>query len=470
MLCKTHTDDSINNDDKWLAIHRYVSIASYTSVVLLRDYFGKIEQKEQELCKLIVFSLGKMFTEASRYEVVQVGNGVEAIIVGLITLISEDNRHLISGDNPLYLLLKLILIDWSDDSCIINQISSNIWDYEKQYGWQFLYAFSLIAEQYEKEIKKNRDISINDFFGKNNKLIKQALDKEVSNYSDIDFKQLSIPIMFVIILMIPFKIKEASLVAELTKDIAMKITFDNKDSAQEKYGNIYGYIFNYTMWFADVLLHCDNQDTIMLVNSFLERADFVGNDNVEHLLKWLIQEQEIHGKVSEFWSAWELLKPRMLELSHEKDRYYYTDYNGLIGKDRVIASYLFANTEWRENIYRCTLLSEEKMDFFDDFIAHTGSFKAVLYSVARLLNTVGKEPYFEKGIQWIYILIQKNPECGTKLYINTLYYLEEYVGNFVASHRNDFRVDIVQAQRTQAVLEYMVSQGSHIAFFIREEI
>lgn len=52
------------------------------------------------------------------------------ILLGLITLISENNRHLISGDNPLYLLLKLILIDWSDDSCIINQISSNIWDYE----------------------------------------------------------------------------------------------------------------------------------------------------------------------------------------------------------------------------------------------------------------------------------------------------------------------------------------------------
>ena len=208
----------------------------------------------------------------------------------------------------------------------------------------------------------------------------------------------------------------------------------------------------------------------MLVNSFLERADFVGNDNVDRLLKWLIQEQEIHGKVSEFWSVWETLKPRMLELSHEKARYYYTDYNGPICKDRVITSYLFANSEWRENIYRCTLLSEERMDFFDDFIAHTGSFKAVLYSMARLLNTVGKEPYFEKGIQWIYNLIQKDPECRTKLYMNTLYYLEEYVGNYVASHRNDFRVNIVQAQRTQAVLEYMVSQGSHIAFFIREEI
>jgi hypothetical protein len=45
-----------------------------------------------------------------------------------------------------------------------------------------------------------------------------------------------------------------------------------------------------------------------------------------------------------------------------------------------------------------------------------------------------------------------------------------YVGSFVASHRNDFRTKVVLAQKTQAVLEYMVTQGSQIAFFIREEI
>ena len=204
-------DDSINDDDKWLAIHRYVSITSYISAVLLRDYTSELEQKERERCKQIVFDLGKMFTKASRYEFVQAGNGVEAIVVALFVLISEDNRHLISEDNPLYLLLKLILMDWSDDSRIINQISSNIWECGKQY-------------------------------------------------------------------------------------------------------------------------------------------------------------------------------------------------------------------------------------------------------------TVGKEPYFEKGIEWIYILIQKDPECDAKLYVNTLYYLEEYVGSFVASHRNDFRTEVVLAQKTQAVLEYMVGQGSQIAF------
>ena len=270
--------------------------------------------------------------------------------------------------------------------------------------------------------------------------------------------------------MIPFKSKETPLVAELTKDIAMKIAFQDKNSMQEKYGNIYGYIFDYTVWFADVLLHCDKEERAMLVNSFLERADFVRNDNTEYLLKCLIQKQEIYGKIDEFWNVWESLKPRILELSIEKERYYYTDYSGPIGKDRVIAGDLFANSEWRENVHRCTLLSEERIEFFDDFIAHTGSFKVVLYSVARLLNTVGKEPYFEKGIEWIYDLIPKDPECRAKLYMNTLFYLEEYVGNFVSAHRNNFRVNVGQAQRTQAVLEYMVSQGSHIAFFIREEI
>lgn len=92
------------------------------------------------------------------------------------------------------------------------------------------------------------------------KLIKQVLEKEVSTYTDIDFKHLNMSVMFATILMIPFKSKEASLVAELTKDIAMRLAFNNKDSLREKYGNIYGHIFNYVVWFAHVLLYCEEQD------------------------------------------------------------------------------------------------------------------------------------------------------------------------------------------------------------------
>ena len=51
LLNKINSDDSINDDDKWLATHRYVSIVSYTSAVLLRDYVRELEQKDRELCK-----------------------------------------------------------------------------------------------------------------------------------------------------------------------------------------------------------------------------------------------------------------------------------------------------------------------------------------------------------------------------------------------------------------------------------
>ena len=94
----------------------------------------------------------------------------------------------------------------------------------------------------------------------------------------------------------------------------------------------------------------------------------------------------------------------------------------------------------------------------------------MFYALAKLLNTVGIDPYREMGIEWIYKLVEKDSECKETLYDNTLFYLEEYIGSFVACHRVEFRMDAKLAQKTQIVLEYMVSQGSQIAFFIREQI
>lgn len=234
--------------------------------------------------------------------------------------------------------------------------------------------------------------------------------------------------------------------------------------------NHIGYTLNYVKWFADVLLYCDDDDRKVILGSFLERADISGNDNIEHLLVLLIQEQEIYGKVDEFWSVWELLKPKMIELGNERERYYYSNHTGPVGRDRVITAYLFANSPWRKNVYRCELLSEKRHAFFDDFVEKSGSVKAMFYALARLVNTVGKEAYKECGIEWFYKLVLKDPECKLTLYDNTLYYLEEYMGSLVANHRTEFRMDAALSKKTQTVLEYMVEQGSQIAFFLGEQI
>ncbi|MDE6389617.1 MAG: hypothetical protein K2L82_17710 [Lachnospiraceae bacterium] len=52
--------------------------------------------------------------EISDFEFGQAGNWVEAIALGLILLINGENTKTADNENPLYLLLKLVLKDWSE--------------------------------------------------------------------------------------------------------------------------------------------------------------------------------------------------------------------------------------------------------------------------------------------------------------------------------------------------------------------
>jgi len=94
----------------------------------------------------------------------------------------------------------------------------------------------------------------------------------------------------------------------------------------------------------------------------------------------------------------------------------------------------------------------------------------MFYALAKLLITVGMGPYKEIGIEWIYKLTMKDPECRVVFYDNTLFYIEEYIGSFIARYRMEFRENTKLLQKVQTVLDYMMIQGSQIAFFLREEI
>lgn len=116
------------------------------------------------------------------------------------------------------------------------------------------------------------------------------------------------------------------------------------------------------------------------------------------------------GKQITFWNVWELLKPYLLALSSKPqgsfdDRHPY-------GLDKVIISYLFGNSPWRSGVHRCAFLPEEKAAFFDDFIDKSGSPKALFYAISRLLYTVGREPYIENGIDWMYKLVTRDPDAS----------------------------------------------------------
>lgn len=470
LLNEDGSEDNNGYGDNLLTTYRYVSIISYTSTVLLRDYNANLTDEDRELCEHIIHEMANVFIHISNFEFSQAGNGLSAIVAGLVLLLNSDNKKLADDENPFYKIIKLLIKDWGNESTVVKEIVSTIWEYDNQTGCCLIHAFSLLADQYLKEIRKDREFSIDTFFEGYKSVIENILANETPDITAIDFSALSKEAMFTCISLVAADAEEAVFIAEATKEIAMRLTFGDKDNERNEYTDLIGYYFNYVIWFADVLLHCDDAARKRLIDAFIEKADFTRNDNVEQLFIWLIQEQEVWGKEKEFWNIWELLKPYMIMFSREKEQYYYSDYSRPIGKDRIITAYLFANSSWKEGVHQCALLSEERAVFFDDFIDRAGSTKAIFYAISRLLNSVGMEPYKEKGIDWIYKLVQKDSECKMTLYNNTLFYLEEYVGNFVASHRMEFRINADIAQKTQNILEYMVNQGSQIAFFVREQI
>lgn len=452
------------NNEISLDGHRYIVIASYTTAVLLRDFAKDMKSKDKKLCDHIVFYLGERFTQVSNFEISQFGNGLEAIVAGLIFLVNDHNSKLIGNKNPLYLLIKLVFRDWRDDSRVINQINTLFWKVNKCAAWNLVYLFSILSDQYEKA--ENNQFSIDSFIEHEEEQIVKVLTNEKVDVTSIDFSKLSYITIFTIISLISPKIEEAAIIAEKTKDIAMKITFADKENNID----IYGYTLNYVLWFADVLLYCNDEYRITLINSFIEMVDLFETDNIENLLIWLINKQAYCGKVSAFWQIWKLLMTKMIELSNEESRYYYSSNNLPVGQDRIIASYLFANTMWVGDIHEYSLFLKDKAIFFDEFIDKSKNIKVVLYSIAKLLNTVGKETYIDNGMEWIYKLVTRDSECKITLYDSTLYYLEEYMGQFVAQHRMEFRINAQLTYKTQIVLEYMINQGSQIAFFVREQI
>lgn len=164
-----------------------------------------------------------------------------------------------------------MLRDWSDDSRISKQIADTIWKYSKGDGWRFIYIFSLIADQYENEIMKNTSLSVDDFFENHQKIIAKAFKKGIVDVTDIDFTKLSNVATFTIISFVSTNMKEAFVIAEMTKDITMKIAFGYKNSIKEERREITGYTLNYVIWFADVLLHCEVVDRKILMKGRYNR-------------------------------------------------------------------------------------------------------------------------------------------------------------------------------------------------------
>ena len=466
-LCSIKEYDPTEN---LLLINRYTSIASYTTAVILRDYSTHLTNDDRILCQKIVIKLGHRILSPSDLDKIYSISGIEAVIVSLMLLLNVDDMGQQSDQDILYLLVCLFLIVWKNDK-VIKVMAETIWNYRKDDGIRLVTLFSEAIDKYSKEEADHSCGLIKKKWSEYRTCMEMALKKNPADIADIDFTKMDKTAVFVTIALVLPNIKEGAQIAEATKNIAIETCFGRKNGGKTA-ENDYPVEcdVNYINWFADVLLFCSSEERWSLVQTLMEKADMLGNQNIEFLFAALIEEQDKHGKTEEFWDVWKILKSKMIELSTAYGQLFCYNYNMPIGKDNLIATYLFANTRRKPGVYSRSLFSEKEHRFFDDFIDRAGSTDVVLYSISKLLTTAGKEPYRDRGIEWIYRLIQKDSGYDLRLYDKTLLYLEEYMEDFVRRRKSEFRDNIKLARKVQIILEYMVKRGSKVAFMVREQI
>jgi hypothetical protein len=163
-----------------------------------------------------------------------------------------------------------------------------------------------------------------------------------------------------------------------------------------------------------------------------------------------------------FWQVWTLFFEKMVALCKDGDGYWYMD--------RIIRSYLFAQTHWKETASDWHTFKDSDSKFFADIATNIGHCPSTLYALAKSLNDIASR-YLNPGITWLSGILTSNKKLWTaKLETNTLYYLESLVRKYIYKERERIRRTRQLKDEVLVILEFLVEKGSVVGYILRENI
>ena len=184
--------------------------------------------------------------------------------------------------------------------------------------------------------------------------------------------------------------------------------------------------------------------------------------------------QDNNPRYETFWNLWSTMQDYILPLYEKRlDYYKNTDFDVHIGYgfEDVLVTYLLADFPEVPGVDEWHSLKIQNRIFYMTVANRLGYNPTVLFSIARLLNTIGKKTFIDEGIIWLSDIIGKNPHLLKKaLPDNTLFYIEEYIFSFVKEKIDLFQTNIPIKKKVVTVLDYLVERGSTVGYLLREEI
>ncbi|HWO95639.1 MAG TPA: AVAST type 4 anti-phage nuclease Avs4 [Bacillus sp. (in: firmicutes)] len=448
------------------------AIPAHVCTVLVRDYFEELSKSDKELCKEVILTFASSsFRPNYLY---QIWDGVESTISVLPILLKkfpEEKEYI-----KVILLLTLfdshpigMYAEFSDYSA--NTILNNLWSISFADAQSLLIGFLYLKPKYEamREILRQQNYKQNKYKLYENELIEKFvgeyekdIEKVISNsitLDDIkDLKYLNLSILRTAFQLIPLKSFDEShkiITQSIISVFAEKLLSDDKEEKID-YQVSHGFLRK----LSRIVLASQKDKVPVFLYPFIE--GFNNTDSMAYLFQEFIIAEDKLKTYENFWLVWDLFYDKVAELCKGESYGYYNQ--------KIIKSYLFAETPWNENVSEWHAFKDNNIRFLSKVAKNMGESPTVLYSIAKLLNGIGQK-YLNNGISWITKILIEYENIWTKhLEVNTIYHLENLVKSYIYKNREKIRRETKLKQEVLVILDFLVEKGSAAGYMLRENV
>jgi len=449
-----------------------IHIPSFSCSKLMIEYRDKLSNEDKNFCKEIILStLSRLFSDDYDY---QISDGVEAAVHSLPSLMDEYPGEM----EDFILLMVLPLFDKTPLGAykrICDYVSetiheSKLWTENLAIAQAILLGYIKLKPLYKEIYDKEREDE--GFRGRiprriilaesENKLTDFSFTELVFDINDIDL--LDINDIEIIYQLIPSNTKEEIHLNIYKKSLPLLASNLLKDRQRyrEEYGdnpNLYLTRLNIFKRFAYFILQREINEIDVYLKPFLDYFD--STEESASFLDEIIIAQDNLKRYEQFWYVWNSLYPKLKKICSNSRSYYLNN---------VIISYLFASQSWRQDIEEWHSLKKDSLSLYANIARDLGHFPSVLFSIAKVINSIGSNFKFE-AVDWIYTIISNNSSLQLgDLESNTIYYLEKFIRKFIFTNKQKIKEEIKLKNKIIPILDFMIERGSIHGYLLRESI
>lgn len=438
-----------------------IDMITFTIAVLLRDFSGTLDSDQYIYCKNTILELGFDLLQNSSSSLFD--QDVKAVIMSEISNMGEQSDNDVEWTNPSIILLAYML-----DYCkqIVNNMIyplSGLWKKDRDLAFKLIIVFSKLIVSYD-----GNDVVA--FVDSNKEDIAALLSVDEYSLESIDLIALDYNTkLYINVILDCHDTSVSNFVINIGKQFWEKLFHDNYD---DRFHRISMLESEYKKWLAEYLLNINNDSRSKLVQDLMPLVSF--NQEFNRLLSDIVSAEDVNPRYDAFWDLWTLMQDYIFR-EYEKNVDDYKNIESAVhigyGYEDVLATYLLANPFWKEGVSQWHSLKQQNNNFYIVAANRLGYNPTTLFSISYVLNTVGKTPFKEVGLNFLYDIINNNSHLYDKtLPDNTLYYIEEYVFSYMNNHIDMIQADIPLKRKVVKVLDFLVSKGSTMGFLLKEEL